>query len=278
VEPISYTKHEYGVQVPTDQLSVDLDVQRALAPGRVAKINKAFDPALVGELLVFANEKTGEWLIGDGHHRKTVAAMRGLPFLECEVYWGVSKEDQARMFLGRNDRGGMSLVDRDRNMATMRDGLTLAINAACQAAGLRFIGNSRQEVTFGDRAAAVAIISDAQRRAKGKSNGQQHLAQVLLFYTSTFASSIARGERVEPILLKGLSKLFLRKPDLDQDWLVQQIVGVPPQVLVSSAEDERRRIQGQGKSVSLARAMALVLATYYNRWSHKVAGKAITGL
>lgn len=271
---IEYSEHEYGVKVPIDQLDVDMDVQRALVPFRVNKLAKNWDPSLVGELLVFADTESGLYLIGDGHHRKVVAQDKGATEMDCEVFTGVSKPDQARIFLGRNDRGVIGKTDRDRNLNTLKDPDTLMINAACQQAGLVFIGNAKEDVTFGERTAAVAIMNDAERRGKGL-NGAKHLADVLTFYTEVFSTSIARSERVEPMVLQAISKLLLKKPDLDREWLAQQLINVPPQQIVASSVLFRKQQQATGKSLGAVRACAQLIAGWYNRYSHKQPGRRI---
>jgi hypothetical protein len=270
---IQYTGHKYGKSVPIEKLVVDLDVQRAIVPYRVDKLSRNWDSSLVGELLVFANAD-GTFNIGDGHHRQVVAASRGVRSMDCEIFYGVSKADQARIFLGRNDRGSIARVDRDRNLATLRDPDTLLINAAAQKAGLVFIGNSSEQVTFGDRASAVAIMNDARRRFRDD-NGSQHLADVMTFYCEVFASSLARGERVEPTLLKGLSKVMLRKPELDRDWLASRLVSQAPQSIVAHGQLWRKQAQAERHNMSATRATAQLIASWYNTYAHKATGKRI---
>jgi len=259
VEPIEYTDHKYGVEVAVGDIKLDLAVQRAIVPARLRKLTGHFDPILLGELLVSERVDGGLYIL-DGQHRLRAAAERGVTTVHCEVFTGLSRSDEARLFMGRNDRANVARVDRDRNLATSGDQETLDIQMAAQAAGFVFVANNVEDSTFRDRAAGIAVMHDADRRKHIEVTGPEHLARVFTFYSRVYGNQ----ERVESLLLKALSKIFLGKSEVDEDRLFDKLRGLPPQQI--SAQARQRRIDmSVTRGVSLVRAAVEVIAEQYNR-------------
>jgi hypothetical protein len=258
---ISYTDHQYGVKLPLDQLREDLDVQRAKIPGRITKLQKNWQDALCGELLVFGpyhDESGTYYLVGDGGHRRAVKTALGHVNAECEVFSGVSKEDQALVFLGRNDRAGIASADRNRNLATFNDDDTLNISRAALSAGFVFIASSRAEITFNDRAAGLVIMMDASRKGL---DGPAHLAKCFELYATLFGTE----DMVNAGVLKAFSKLVSKVEELDNAWLVTKLAGLPVQVVAANGETYRDKLRGDGIAISQVRATSRYLATIYDQ-------------
>jgi hypothetical protein len=261
MEPIEYTDHRHGVDVAVADVKVDLAVQRATVPARVRKLTANFDPILVGELLI--SERPEGLYVLDGHHRLESAKQangNGVANVTCEVFTGLSKADEARLFMGRNDRANIAKVDRDRNLATSGDQDTLDVQMAAQSAGFVFVADSVEESTFRDRAAGIAIMRDAERRTYIEASGPEHLARVFAFYGRAYGNQ----ERPESMLLKALSKIFVGKFEVDEDRLYERLHGLPPQQLVASAAQRRVELSVT-RGVSAVRAAVEVIAEQYNR-------------
>lgn len=261
---IKFDKHDYGQVIPMSQLRISLEVQRTTIPGRVKKLRENWQEALCGEFLVFGPyyEGTGKnrqtyFLVGDGGHRKAAKADLGHSEATCEVFGGVSKEDQALVFLGRNDRAGIASSDRNRNLSTLQDEDTLIIGKAAVAHGFVFIANSPADVTFSDRAAGVAVIGDGARHG----DGATHLAHVFEVYAALFGIA----ERVDGNVFRALSKVLVKVPDLDLKRFVTKFAGMPMQVVVSNAHYFRERQLAEGRSIGRTRGIAQYMGSVYDQ-------------
>jgi hypothetical protein len=261
MSPITYSDHQHGIDVALDDLKIDLAAQRALVGSRVRKLSAKFDPVLVGELLV-SKRPDGHYVV-DGHHRLAAAAAQNgntPTSLKCEVFTGLHLADEARLFMGRNDRANVRRLDFDRNLATSGDQDTLDIQMAAQSAGFVFVTQNEDESTFRDRAAGVMIMRDAERRKHIDLSGPEHLARVFAFYARTYGNQ----ERIESIVFKALSKVFLLKTPVNEDRLYERLHGLPPQQILALAvirKSELAAIRG----ITTVTAAVEVLAEQYNR-------------
>lgn len=90
---------EYGSEqyVPVNALRVDPSYQRTTNITRVKKMAQAFEPSLVGRLVVSLRDE-GEYYVVDGQHR--LAAMRHcrIALAPCVVYHGWDAEREAEVF------------------------------------------------------------------------------------------------------------------------------------------------------------------------------------
>jgi hypothetical protein len=262
MDAIKYTDHKYGVEIPVHDIKIDLDVQRATVPSRVRKLAANFNPDYLGELLV-SERADGNYVL-DGGHRLRVCQETGLVgVLTCEVFTGLSKADEARLFMGRNDRANIAKLDRDRNMNTAGDALTLAVQMASQAAGYVFIATQIEDSTFRDRAAAISIMRDASR-AWVEDEGPAHLQKVLEFYARTWD----RDHRPVSSVLRAASKVLVSKAvqqgSADLNRLSERLHGLPDEEVAAMAVRHRDTEQLH-RSISLVTAAAEVMEEQYNR-------------
>lgn len=96
------TKFEYR-QLNSKLLVVDRDYQRDIQQDRVKKIIANFNPALVNPIKV--SHRDGKYYVFDGQH--TLSALRAINpspsmMVECKVYEGLSREDEAKLFAEQN--------------------------------------------------------------------------------------------------------------------------------------------------------------------------------
>lgn len=259
LEPIEYNDHKYGVEIAVDDIEVDPSVQRSIVPSRARKLARLFDPGLLGEILVSQRSDGRYWVI-DGQHRWQAAKNAGVMSLACEVFTGLSKADEARLFMGRNDRANIARVDHDRTLATAEDPDTLNVQMAAQSAGFVFIADRLEDSTYRDRAAAVSIIQSAERKRNVEINGVDHLGHCFEFYARIYGNQ----ERPESLVLKGLSRLFLKNDHLDEDRLYEKLRGIPGQQLVAGARRYREEVS-LNRGISTTGAMAEQIGELYNR-------------
>src|SRR5215468_5920774 len=80
-------------------LKVDINVQRAFDQKHAARMEAEWDTRFIGTLIVSRREDGSLYII-DGQHR-VVVCLRKDPaaIMDCEVYEGLSIEEEALMFL-----------------------------------------------------------------------------------------------------------------------------------------------------------------------------------
>jgi hypothetical protein len=252
VEPIKCSNHKFGQKLPLTDLRIKVEVQRALVPRRVAKLQKEFDPCQVGELLVHA-EGDGTYSVIDGNHRREVMISLGIAKWECEAFWGLSEEDQGKLFLGRNDRAGIASADKHRVLKTTgNEGVEIVFNAA-RSAGLVFIGNPGETLTYTDLGAAEAIMTEASR---GGLSPTAHLAEMFQLYTAAFG----KVELCDSYVLRGIHKVVLRSDTLDRAELVQVLASRPLQVILADMKSYMQDEHENGNRINRVSAAHDVLA------------------
>lgn len=69
----------------------------------VNKIAENWDDAKCNVLLVSYDEVAGWFNIINGQHRAIAARMRGVEYLVCEIFTGLSKSQEAKIFAGQGD-------------------------------------------------------------------------------------------------------------------------------------------------------------------------------
>jgi hypothetical protein len=101
----------YDQLFPGD-LRIDSDVQRFYNPKWAAQIEASWDPLLVGTIVV-SRRANGDLFVIDGWHRVKVAERQDEAYiLDCEVYEGLTKAQEAKRFLSANrDRKGVHQYD-----------------------------------------------------------------------------------------------------------------------------------------------------------------------
>lgn len=108
--------------------------QRPLEEGRVQKIATAFDPDAVGYPLVSMREDASLWCI-DGQHRIKALLARGIQYFDCEVWFGLSYQDEARMWRTRNQFKRPSALSYFNAALEAKDARTIEIVRIARKAG-----------------------------------------------------------------------------------------------------------------------------------------------
>jgi hypothetical protein len=111
--------------IPANELSVDLRVQRVVDPRRVAKLAASWDDLMVGVLTVshrrnsFVGEGSpDELIVLDGQTRleglRAVCGVATTSALTCQVHTGLTLKEEAKIFLEHNDRKAVTPLDHFR--------------------------------------------------------------------------------------------------------------------------------------------------------------------
>jgi hypothetical protein len=108
--------HYEILNVAADKLIVDTTVQRDyIDRRRVEKIAAAYDPDALGVLIV-SDRANGTMHIVDGAHRRaaTQLAVGDDAKLQCKVYYGLTRAEEASMFRALNTTRTVSALDKFR--------------------------------------------------------------------------------------------------------------------------------------------------------------------
>ena len=96
-------KTEYK-KINTKDLFVDDFYQRDIDPKRISRMVKNYDPCLVNVIKV--SFRDSKYWIFDGQHttilEKTVRGNGGDVFVECKVFYGLTRADETELFIAQN--------------------------------------------------------------------------------------------------------------------------------------------------------------------------------
>lgn len=120
----------------TDSLTVDHDVQRALNVPRVEEMAKTFREDALGVLAV-SHRPDGSYHIVDGQHRWETCKSVGRTHVQCKVYSGLSRQDEAALFRVLNNTRIVNALDRFRVRVVEGEVSAVDINGILEKSGWR---------------------------------------------------------------------------------------------------------------------------------------------
>lgn len=239
--PYSFEVLEVG------RLFVDESYQRPLTTF-AGKIERNFDPALVGTLVVSERGKN-RYAIVDGQTRAAaivnLAAEDKAPIgVPCLVYHGLSQADEARLFARlQKERRGIASAHRFRAAVVAGEEEAIAITALAEAAGYEIGANAKTELT------AVAALERVYRR------GPELLERTLSVSRRAWPDVIPSGA-----IIRGLGKLLGQDSRVDDGRLVERLRTV-------TVDELRRRAlalsEGMGGSGNAETYMAQAIEGVY---------------
>lgn len=123
--------------VNVQELNVDPDAQRALNPGWVKAHVSVFDVDQLGYIVV-NKRANGKLFVVDGQHR--VELLRAVGWgdqrIHAEIFYGLDKQAEAKLFNARNDRKAVSKFDKFRVSVTAGDPDACAIDKIVRDHGM----------------------------------------------------------------------------------------------------------------------------------------------
>jgi hypothetical protein len=233
--------------------------QRPFNPSWGKKIAKEMDLDKLGHPVV--NFRDGVYLIIDGQHR--VYGLRENGFendnLPCEVYEGLSDEECARIFLGRNDSKSVQSFDKFKVSCTAGDTRSLAVRRAVETQGLK-ITRDRDENCVGAVTALLKVYDVA---------GGGHIGEVVLGQVVRTLKLAYQGDprSFDAMLISGLGLSYNRyNGRTDEKRMTDRLATVQGGYgrLLQKAEDLRTRTGNQK-----AQCVAAVIVDVYNRGASK---------
>lgn len=126
-------------EIPVEDLEIDPKLQRPLDKNKVNRMFKKFTPNGVGTLAVSRRIKPTSNIVIDGQHRREVLRLKlpegGPKVVRCEVFTGLSKAQEATLFLVLNDATKPRAVDQFRLAVEAEDPTAVAVNNLLNAYG-----------------------------------------------------------------------------------------------------------------------------------------------
>lgn len=235
--------------LPYTALMVDPSVQRTVIGPRANKLTVEFDPDKVGILHVSQREN-GERHLIDGQHRWVAArrAGKGQTKAKCEVFEGLSPEEEAAMFLSLNDARQPSAVDRFKVGLVAGDETAVGVDKVLHKFGLRVSSN----IDDGTIACVDRLMALYRRDP------------ALLMETLSVTNDAWNNRRdaVESVVIGGLSKVLATyNGEMDRGVLVRKLRKQPPAGLIANA----KLLQSLRPGFTKSQAVGQLIIDHYNK-------------
>jgi len=249
---ISMIKPPQRMEFYGKDLSVDPELQRRLDHQRANRMGAKFDPALLG-VLAISLRADGLLYVVDGQHRHEaakVAAYEG-SFL-CDVYEGLTRQQEAKLFLGLNDSRRPSPIDLFRLSVEAKDPMALHITEIAAKYGWK-VGYQAQKQGW---ITAPAAMMDTYKL----DDSGVVLDSVLKIITAAWGTE---NNASDSRIIKGLGVLLHRyNGTVDYAALTERLSRSPgPNSLVGKC-----RAMAQLRRCRIDQAMAEVLVDLYNQF------------
>jgi hypothetical protein len=164
-----------------NNIVVDYGIQQPLYENRVREIlSQGYDPALAGEICISRRvEKIGRKevitdVVLDGMHRLEAAKRSGFPYVDAEVWYELSYEDECWLFAYRNRKHNPMPVFTFRARLNSEEQVPVAINEVLTGLGWHLSNVKNQPSQFAAVNTAEQIYS-GKGRFKSKKLGEGDL-------------------------------------------------------------------------------------------------------
>ncbi len=161
-----------------DALRVDGTYQRGLKTEHVNRIAREFKPRAFGVVVVSLRTDGSYWVL-DGQQRCQALRVRFTDeriLVPCQVFKGLTHEEEAQLFLDLNANKGMSTFERFRARIVALEPVAVDITNIITSRGLRLLNGSAAGA-IGCVSACEAIYRNTRSTVKGIK--PQHLADTL---------------------------------------------------------------------------------------------------
>lgn len=252
------SRHSRITTVNLAELHIDPTVQReeGVDTRRVMRMAHDFDPQALGVIIVSQRED-GAKIVLDGMHRCAGAreAKHRDP-LNAIVYTGLSREDEAALFLRYNNKKDPSAVSKFRARLVMGDPVAADIAAILDRHGWEITSNGADGAAHAATAIELVYVKGAGALKVGA------YPEVLDKTFGTLTSAWGHDETsAHQHIVAGIAQLYARfGTAVDVDKLVRELQGTTARRLVGQAKALR---DAQGGTVPAA--LAKYLTSMHNR-------------
>lgn len=239
-----------------DDLDYDPEIQRPTDEKRAGRIASEFDPDKFGVIAVW---KRGErYVVIDGMHRVTALRLMGWngQRIPCSVFDGISKQQAAALFIGRNESKAIRYIDRFLVRLVEKDPTACAINAIAMNAGYVIDRTNRDGVINAAKALEDVYVGRGQ---KIPGENPEALRDTLHVVTEAWGRTT---DAVNGRVVSAVGAVLLRYgDDIDRDRLAKKLAAIPGKDALSArAAGYRERHAG-----TLASNAAHYLVDAYNK-------------
>lgn len=252
VTPIHRTRSTIST-VPLDDIIIDLDVQRQEGTDqrRVDQMAANFDPDALG-LFILSQRADGTLACLDGMHRRAAALAAGhKQFVDARIFTGLSKAEEAALFLLYNNKKDPSAISRFKARTIKGDRVAVAIDRIVHEYGWKIS-------TLKNDPGVLAAVEAAERvyrtGAKALPDGDypEVLARTLNLITAAWGHDPVGTHGA---VLEGIGQLYARFGDaVDTPKLIRDLQGTTPRPLIGEAKT-LRDLQGGTIAAALAKRL-----------------------
>jgi hypothetical protein len=249
--------------ISPERLMIDTLVQRGyIDKKRVDKIVAEFDARALGVLAV-SDRGDGTYHVMDGGHRWSAVSALGRDIkLECKVYTGLARADEALMFRLLNNSRAVQAIDKFRVRVVENDPVAVKINDVLHRYGWK-VQQSKENGSF----AAVAAIEAVYRGNKAGKTDNIGVVETLVNVITEAWGFDADGMRRE--IVSGIGAVLLRHDSIDLAKLTAELAQFPGGALrlVGSARGLR---DARGGRLSDAMAEKIIILMNKNRRTNRL--------
>jgi len=208
--------------IPVSELEIDRAVQRSsFDRGKVERFKRNFNPAALGVITVSRRNKV-TLIIIDGMHRtqtvKELSTNEGK--ILCHVFTGLTKAEEAQMFLDLNAGTQPTVMDKFRVSITAENERSIAIEKLCHAYGWS-INPSRNKGNI----QAVTTLERIYKLSE-KIEAEPNLLQVVLLCITHAWGLDPDGSKA--VIMEGIAALVAEHgSNLDLDVLQRKLQNYP---------------------------------------------------
>lgn len=239
--------------ISVSALTVDraVAIQRSVIDHRrVNKIVNEYNVAALG-ILTVSERPDGTFHIIDGMHRHAASQIVGVEKLQCRVFTGLSRQEEAKMFRLLNNTAKPTAIDLFKVRVIEGDPIAVDVN--------RIVIEHGWTVELSNSRAAFAATSAAERiyRLNG---GPVALERAITTVTRAWGHG---REAVDNRVIEGIGLVFARYgTTVDAEELTDKLARYPGGAggLIGKARGLRDFING-----AISRAMAEVVVELYNK-------------
>lgn len=246
--------------LPVGEIDVDPTVQRPLNVSWAEKIGRELDPDLIGVIHV-SKRPNGRHVAIDGQHRlygiKNIFGNNGT-LVECKVYEGLSKAQEAALFVGLNNFKRPTAIDAFLKNVVANDPASKAIDAIVRECGFR-VDRAKADGNITAVGSLVEVyygFIDIRDPELTEEDRNRQARPALLKSTLTVLREAWGGtaDSVHGALISGIGRLLAaRQRALEVPDLVRKLSGYPggPTALVGAATG-RRALTGGKVGINVA--------------------------
>ncbi|MCW2902233.1 MAG: hypothetical protein JWO67_4498 [Streptosporangiaceae bacterium] len=243
--------------IPVDRLLIDGTVQRALDKPRVDRMAADYKSEALG-VIVVSSRSDGTIHVIDGQHRlaATRAAGFGEAKLNCLVYTGLTRPEEAALFRRLNATKAIQPVDKFRVRVVEGDPAAVRINMVLERHGWT-VAMSKSAGAF----AAVSAIEGVYTANRNGASENIGIIETLVSIITAAWGHDSDGMRAE--IVTGLGAMLLRHDgQVDVAKLVAGLSSFPggPRALVGKAKGLRDLLGGK-----VGDSMAEILVNLLNK-------------